>query len=220
MKLILNDYKVVAKGGLSVIELEWNESDVSVIYTKNGSSPLDDSSPTIINSSNLVVDRTTVIRLLGIKVGYQPSDEYLISVVNQNPLPTSTRSFVSDIRFSEPRSRSSLYSTSPELRLHSGLLIRSRYIPPDYSLDGTDDYKIIEVTGDYKDRLDLIAYDYLGNSEYWWMIAELNRSIIIDPINVPVGTKLIIPSSTLLYKSGTLLMDTKDITDNIYSRTK
>lgn len=41
-------------------------------------------------------------------------------------------------------------------------------------------------------RLDLIAYQYYLNVEFWWIIAIANN--ILDPFNIAIGTILRIPS--------------------------
>lgn len=45
-------------------------------------------------------------------------------------------------------------------------------------------------------RLDLIAYKYYTNVEYWWIIAAANN--ILDPFNLTVGTILRIPGETFV----------------------
>jgi hypothetical protein len=41
------------------------------------------------------------------------------------------------------------------------------------------------------EELDLLAFDFGGKTRLFWLIADVNE--IIDPFNIPVGTKLIIP---------------------------
>ncbi len=43
------------------------------------------------------------------------------------------------------------------------------------------------------DRIDLIAYRYLGRAELWWIICDYND--IFFPLELPVGQVLRIPSS-------------------------
>ena len=46
-------------------------------------------------------------------------------------------------------------------------------------------------------RLDRIAYQFYGNSHYWWMIAAANK--MIDPIgDMKVNDEIKIPSRTLV----------------------
>lgn len=45
-------------------------------------------------------------------------------------------------------------------------------------------------------RLDLVAYQYYLNVEYWWIIALAND--ILDPFNIPIGTILRIPSESVV----------------------
>lgn len=44
------------------------------------------------------------------------------------------------------------------------------------------------------DRLDLLASKFLGNSELWWQILDIN-SQIIDPLDIPPGTQIRIPNA-------------------------
>lgn len=41
------------------------------------------------------------------------------------------------------------------------------------------------------ERLDVLAYKYYGDEDYWWVIAIANR--ILDPFSISVGAKLRIP---------------------------
>lgn len=54
---------------------------------------------------------------------------------------------------------------------------------------------IIAVDQSSEGRLDLIAYNYLGDAKLWWVIAEINN--IVDPASYPlIGTSLRIPSKS------------------------
>jgi len=60
------------------------------------------------------------------------------------------------------------------------------------------------VTSAEEDRLDLIAHQYLGSSEYSWVIAQFNE--ISDGYTVHEGTVLQIPVSiTSLFRKGEVL---------------
>ena len=43
------------------------------------------------------------------------------------------------------------------------------------------------------DRIDDIALQFLGKSELWWQIMDINPEIL-DPLNIPPGTQLRIPN--------------------------
>ena len=45
-------------------------------------------------------------------------------------------------------------------------------------------------------RLDLVAYKFYLNVEYWWIIAAAND--ILDPFNIPIRTILRIPSESIV----------------------
>lgn len=55
------------------------------------------------------------------------------------------------------------------------------------------------VTVEYMDRLDLVAYDFYSNVDLWYVIAI--ASDITNPLDVPVGTVLRIPSLVSLYST-------------------
>jgi hypothetical protein len=40
----------------------------------------------------------------------------------------------------------------------------------------------VTVAPKYQYRLDLLSYDLYGNSNYWWVIALLNKNQLQDPI--------------------------------------
>ena len=52
--------------------------------------------------------------------------------------------------------------------------------------------KVVQVTGRHVNRIDLIAYDFLGDSKLWWVIAMVN-DVDGDSLIVPTGTELYIP---------------------------
>ena len=55
--------------------------------------------------------------------------------------------------------------------------------------------KVVQVTGRHVNRIDLIAYDFLGDSKLWWVIAMYN--IILDPHSeIYEGKYIRIPSSS------------------------
>lgn len=52
-------------------------------------------------------------------------------------------------------------------------------------------------------RLDILAQNYYSDAKFWWVIAIANN--IIDPFDVPVGTRLRIPPVISLYNQGGIL---------------
>lgn len=64
---------------------------------------------------------------------------------------------------------------------------------PDLLPDDTD--QIVEVDARLVGRLDLIAYEQLGDAELWWIIALMNDLDDL-PTDVRIGRKLRIPSKT------------------------
>lgn len=64
----------------------------------------------------------------------------------------------------------------------------SNNIYPDIPLSNNDSY-VITVLGD---RLDLIAFDFYGDTSFWWVIASAN-SLPGDSLYVEPGMQLRIP---------------------------
>lgn len=65
----------------------------------------------------------------------------------------------------------------------------SNNIYPDIPISNSDSY-IITVLGD---RLDLIAFDFYGDTSFWWIIASAN-ALSGDSLYVEPGMQLRIPS--------------------------
>ena len=61
----------------------------------------------------------------------------------------------------------------------------------------------ITITQENEGRLDIIAAKYLNTAKYWWVIALANN--IIDPFDIPIGTRLRIPQLVSLYNTGGVL---------------
>jgi hypothetical protein len=66
----------------------------------------------------------------------------------------------------------------------------SNNIYPDIPVSENDIY-VIAVLGD---RLDLIAFDFYGDTSFWWVIASAN-ALSGDSINVEPGLQLRIPAN-------------------------
>lgn len=64
--------------------------------------------------------------------------------------------------------------------------------------------KLYEVTATTENRLDRIAYEFYGDGSLWWVISKANTSILFDPMNIPRGTILRIPTLSSVYEGGIL----------------
>lgn len=49
-------------------------------------------------------------------------------------------------------------------------------------------------TWDDTDRMDIVAKKFLGNSNYWWQIMDINPEIM-NPLSIAAGTKIRIPGA-------------------------
>jgi len=57
----------------------------------------------------------------------------------------------------------------------------------------TDDI-LFEVTKNYENRPDLLAYDLYGDVNLWWVFVVRNKTAIKDPIfDLVAGTKIYLP---------------------------
>ena len=67
---------------------------------------------------------------------------------------------------------------------HRNILDVQRYIRAgNFQWYGTEEF----------DRLDIIAFEYLGDSRLWWVIADFNYDIISDTLRPPLNVKIRIP---------------------------
>ena len=67
------------------------------------------------------------------------------------------------------------------------------------------EYEVYTVNNSSENRLDIIAQKYYNNSNLWWVIAKYNPQVMFNPLYVPAGTRLIIPSINSLYARGGIL---------------
>ena len=71
------------------------------------------------------------------------------------------------------------------------------------TVDNSAQDEYFTITLREKDRLDIVANDYYNNPKFWWMIAIANN--IIDPFDVPIGTRVRIPDILSFYNVGGIL---------------
>ena len=64
----------------------------------------------------------------------------------------------------------------------------------------SDDIYVVSTFGD---RLDLLAWNYYQNVDFWWIIAAANPELRKDTLNLEVGTQIRIPVD---FQSATLLL--------------
>lgn len=70
--------------------------------------------------------------------------------------------------------------------------------------DSSDD-QFFEVSNVQVNRLDIISSKFYQTPIFWWAIAQANKEIMFDPMNIPLGTVLRIPSIQTLYEPGGVL---------------
>ena len=64
----------------------------------------------------------------------------------------------------------------------------------------TDDIYVVSTFGD---RLDLLAWNYYSNVNFWWVIAAANPELRKDTLNLEIGTQIRIPKN---FQNATLLL--------------
>lgn len=207
-KIILTNKIINQSKSLVLFKPEWNVSGVTTVYTKNGQNPLQVSDLAYSTQSYIPIDRSCVLRFVGIKVDHYASPIYDETFYMNDIFSRRDIQVVNESLYTTPGTKSDIYDTSTRLILSDGTSCRGRYLPNLKSLDKIKNYKYVKVTGKLKDRIDLIAYEYLGNSQLWWIIAECNRDTILDPTNIPVNTMIRVPSTEELFTKGLLRKDT------------
>lgn len=80
------------------------------------------------------------------------------------------------------------YQNIQVVKNNTGQRYYSNNIYPDIPLSNSDNY-VITVLGD---RLDLIAFDFYGDTSLWWIIASAN-AMTGDSLYIEPGTQLRIP---------------------------
>lgn len=70
-------------------------------------------------------------------------------------------------------------------------------------VDKSADDEYFTVTEIEENRLDIVATKFYNTPRYWWVVALANY--IIDPFDIPIGTRLRIPPLISLYNSGGVL---------------
>lgn len=75
----------------------------------------------------------------------------------------------------------------------SGYLDILKIIP----VPAEDNDVIFEITPNYHNRPDLLAYDLYGTKDLWWVFAQRNMDIIKDPIyDFSAGTSIRLPKES------------------------
>lgn len=74
--------------------------------------------------------------------------------------------------------------------------------PNKMTIKQSKDDSFYQVEKGYENRMDLISYKFYGTPLLWWAIARANK--IQDPMDVPSGIVLRIPSMRNIYDSGSL----------------
>ena len=94
-----------------------------------------------------------------------------------------------------PQNRTSRYRNLDRLLDDESNLYVETAEPVKVPTSPTDTFHI--VTKKDENRLDLISWQYYGNSLLWWVIAE--ASDIVDPFDVPRDTVLRVPDKSTIF---------------------
>ena len=90
----------------------------------------------------------------------------------------------------------SRYKHIDELLLTDGKTIKATLGPIDLSVYPYDVPETYTVTEHDANRIDIIAFKVYGQASMYWAICYMNN--IKDPLNIPAGTVLYIPSKETL----------------------
>ena len=78
-----------------------------------------------------------------------------------------------------------------------------------YVVSEQNDNNLAEVVTEIEEnRLDIVATKFYNTPRYWWVIALANY--IIDPFDIPIGTRLRIPPLISLYNSELVPVPTNE----------
>jgi len=72
-------------------------------------------------------------------------------------------------------------------------ILKPRTVP------STDSDVQFEITPPYQNRPDLLAHDLYGSRQLWWVFAQRNPDVLIDPVyDFTAGTTIFLPRGDLL----------------------
>jgi hypothetical protein len=66
----------------------------------------------------------------------------------------------------------------------------------DLSLDDSSTFTYYQVKD--LDRLDHLAFEWLGDSRLWWVLMDLNSEVLTDSVILPTGTYIKLPNLNVL----------------------
>ena len=90
----------------------------------------------------------------------------------------------------------SRYKHIDELKLIDGKSIKATLGPVDLSVYPFEGTSMYTVTSADENRIDIIATKLYGSASLYWVLCYMNK--IEDPLNIPVGTVLFVPSISSL----------------------
>ena len=72
-------------------------------------------------------------------------------------------------------------------------ILKPRTVP------STDQDVRFEITPPYQNRPDLLAHDLYGSRQLWWVFAQRNPDILVDPVyDFTAGTIIFLPRGDIL----------------------
>lgn len=133
------------------------------------------------------------------------SSKFIVKNTGVSPSYLSeTREVFEQVEYLKPRqySNNSRYTTLRRIQdKDTGIIHHENWTQK--FVDETSGDQFYTVTIREENRLDIISNDFYSTSRYWWVIALANY--LMDPFDVPVGTKLRIPPIMSLYNDGGVL---------------
>lgn len=89
--------------------------------------------------------------------------------------------------------------TSPYFESERKEWYLNAYVPKKITKDGND--ILIPILNIYHHRPDKLSFDMYNSSDYWWVFAEMNKDILIDPIfDFVTGLEIYVPTHDKIVK--------------------
>ena len=199
----INLEETVSDNILQEVKPEFNIENTQVFYSVDNTDPMEG----IEMVDYIPISDSCILRFRAIRDGYIQSPEYKYSITYNKTRVLYKTIGITNEEDIFTQDKSLLFSIKDFL-LTTEQKNKITGFPKEKRIDMITDYKIIEVSERQKGRIDLVAYDNYGNSDFWWVILVFNK--LRDPFNIPRGLSLKVPSISELYADGSLLKEDSD----------
>ena len=119
---------------------------------------------------------------------YPKQEETKVTIIQQDTLPLPAKTVAIDSTAQQPAQADTIMPEEKPLLLDT---VQKEEEPEKKPLEKV----LAKVTIKVGDRLTLISKKYYGDKVFWVYIYEYNRSKIVNPNNIPIGTQIEIPAT-------------------------